>query len=87
VAQARALLPGLTSASVVARRAGLRELTPDARAYLGPTHIDGLYVASGFSGHGFMHAPYTGRVMAELITRGTSPIDLTALRPERFATG
>jgi sarcosine oxidase subunit beta len=44
-------------------------------------------VATGFSGHGFQHAPVTGRLLAEMATGAARTIDVHALRPERFAEG
>lgn len=66
---------------------GLYEVTPDANPILGrhpdlPTYID----ISGFSGHGIMHAPATGMLIAEEILDGRAhslPID--DLRITRFA--
>lgn len=43
---------------------------------------------AGFSGHGFMHGPIAGQLMAELITQGrASTVDVAALSLERFARG
>ena len=50
--------------------------------------IDGLYVAVGFSGHGFKLAPMIGLTMAELITQGrATTIDISMLGLGRFAEG
>jgi sarcosine oxidase subunit beta len=50
--------------------------------------VGGLYLACGFSGHGFQHSPATGRLMAELILDGrTTGIDITPVSVRRFATG
>jgi sarcosine oxidase subunit beta len=44
-------------------------------------------VIAGFSGHGFMHAPIAGQLLAELLLDGhTSTLDITPLAPARFAT-
>ena len=67
--------------------AGLYEVTPDHMPVLGrhpdlPNYVD----ASGFSGHGVMHAPATGLLMAEEILDGRAlTIDIDALRITRFA--
>ena len=46
---------------------GLYEVTPDHHAVVGPAPgVPGFFVASGFSGHGIMHAPAAGRAVAEL---------------------
>jgi len=82
-------LPALESARIRRGWAGLREMTPDELAIVGPVlGIEGFLVAAGFSGHGFMHAPAIGKVMAELILDGkASTIDISALSLDRFRTG
>ena len=68
--------------------AGLYDVSPDDHAILGRTDVEGFYVATGFSGHGFQHSPATGRLMAELLLTGrTTGIDITPLGIGRFATG
>jgi sarcosine oxidase subunit beta len=69
--------------------AGLYEMTPDHHAVLGPaTEVPGFFLANGFSGHGVMHSPATGKILADLILNGTSSlIDTCALSVERFAEG
>jgi sarcosine oxidase subunit beta len=84
-------LPCLEEAEVNPRRAwaGLYEVTPDHHPVLGPVEqVPGLYLANGFSGHGVMHSPATGRILADLILRGQC--DLLDTRPlglDRFAAG
>jgi len=69
-------------------RAGLYENTPDHHAVLGECETEGLYFANGFSGHGVMHSPATGRALAEIILDGkASFLDVSCLRLERFAKG
>jgi sarcosine oxidase, subunit beta len=70
-------------------RAGLYENTPDHHAILGGCEeVKGLYFANGFSGHGVMHSPATGRALAEIIFDGeASFLDVSCLRLERFKTG
>ena len=69
-------------------RAGLYENTPDHHAILGGCGIDGLYFANGFSGHGVMHSPATGRALAEIILDGKATfLDVSCLSLERFAKG
>ncbi len=69
--------------------AGLYEMTPDHYPILGPVpEVPGFYLANGFSGHGVMHSPATGKVMSDLILQGhTDLIDATALNLARFAEG
>ena len=50
--------------------------------------IDGLYVATAFSGSGFKIAPAVGMCMAELITEGRAKtVDIEAFSLRRFALG
>jgi sarcosine oxidase subunit beta len=69
--------------------AGLYEMTPDHHAILGPVpQVPGLFLANGFSGHGVMHSPATGKILADLILNGTSSlVDTRVLSVERFAEG
>jgi sarcosine oxidase subunit beta len=63
---------------------GYYEVTPDDKAILGEDpRLGGLFHASGFSGHGIMHAPAAGRAIADLVSGGDSPFDLSgfALAP------
>jgi sarcosine oxidase subunit beta len=68
---------------------GLYEVSPDRHALLGAHPACGnLYLANGSSGHGVMHAPALGHLLAELMTDGrASALDVAPLRPERFAEG
>ncbi len=77
--------PLLGEAPITHTWAGLREMTPDDHGVVGelPDH-PGLFVAAGFSGHGFMQAPAVGLVMAALATGSPSPVDASALHPGRF---
>ncbi|MBS1793046.1 MAG: FAD-binding oxidoreductase [Acidobacteria bacterium] len=69
-------------------RAGLYENTPDHHAILGGCALGGLYFANGFSGHGVMHSPATGRALAEIILDGrASFLDVSCLSFDRFAKG
>jgi len=70
--------------------AGLYEMSPDHHSIIGPApEVEGFFCANGFSGHGVMHAPATGKILADLITEGkTSVVDnVEALSPARFAKG
>ncbi len=81
-------LPLLERAGVVSRWAGLYEVTPDAHPILGPTPLGGFYLVTGFSGHGFMHGPICGKLLAEMILDGeASTVDVSMLDYNRFAEG
>ncbi|MBZ5604070.1 MAG: FAD-binding oxidoreductase [Acidobacteriia bacterium] len=83
--------PVLEEAAVNPSRAwaGLYEMTPDHHPILGAIpQVAGFYVATGFSGHGVMHSPATGKIMADLILKGsTDMIDAKLLDHARFAEG
>jgi sarcosine oxidase subunit beta len=69
-------------------RAGHYEITPDHHAILGGCRVEGLYFACGFSGHGVMHSPATGRALAEIILDGkASFLDVSCLSLDRFERG
>jgi sarcosine oxidase subunit beta len=74
---------------VGACRAGLYEMSPDRHALLGPAPgCENLLLINGSSGHGVMHAPALGQLLAELMSGGSaSSLDISALRPSRFAEG
>ncbi|MGA3204293.1 MAG: FAD-dependent oxidoreductase [Bryobacteraceae bacterium] len=69
--------------------AGLYEMTPDHHPVLGEAPgVGGFYFANGFSGHGVMHSPATGKILADLILKGTTDlIDARLLNYARFAEG
>ena len=70
-------------------RAGLYEMTPDHHAIIGPApNVRGLFLANGFSGHGVMHSPATGRIISDLILhKETRLLDIKQLGVERFVEG
>ena len=82
-------LPMLADAEVVAEWAGLYEVTPDDQPIIGRLPaVDGLSVCAGFSGHGLMHGPAAGLLMAEEILDGRArTIDIDSLRWARFEAG
>ncbi len=69
--------------------AGLYEMTPDHHPILGESSdVPGFFFANGFSGHGVMHAPATGKILSDLILQGkTDLIDASLLNFSRFAEG
>jgi len=81
-------LPLLENVGLASRLAGLYEVTPDAHPIFGKTPIDGYYIVSGFSGHGFMHGPIAGKLMAEIIIDGrATTLDISMLDYARFDEG
>jgi sarcosine oxidase subunit beta len=83
-------VPALREVAVDAERAwgGLYEISPDKHAILGRAEgCENLWLANGSSGHGVMHAPALGLLLAEMIAGKPPSLDASALRPSRFAEG
>lgn len=84
-------VPVFESLAVNPKRAwaGLYEMTPDHHPILGEApSVPGFFLANGFSGHGVMHAPATGKILSDLIlTEKTGLIDARLLDLARFAEG
>jgi glycine/D-amino acid oxidase-like deaminating enzyme len=58
---------------------GYYEVSPDEKAILGwDPRVSGLLHATGFSGHGVMHAPATGRIVTDLILGRPTIADVKA---------
>lgn len=83
------VFPPIEEASVEHSWVGLYEMTPDRHPIIGEAPgVEGLYLANGFSGHGFQHAPVVGKLLAELVVEGrTTTVDISGLGLERFAAG
>ena len=81
-------MPLVEKASRAAHWAGLYEVTPDAHPIYGETEVKGFFLCTGFSGHGFMHGPISGKLMSEFILDGTfSSVDVSMLDLHRFKEG
>jgi sarcosine oxidase subunit beta len=81
-------VPATEHCSLSSPDAGLYELTPDSNPIVSEIpDVKGLYCCSGFAGHGFMHAPAIGELMAELITKGKTSLDISSYNIDRFAKG
>jgi sarcosine oxidase subunit beta len=81
-------MPLLEQAGLAHHWAGLYEMTPDAHPLLGRLlPLSNAYIVAGFSGHGFMHGPVAGKLLAELILDGRTAtlLDIAALDPLRFS--
>jgi len=89
IAQRR--VPVLRRATIDPRAcwAGLYEMSPDKHAVLGRAPgCENLFLVNGSSGHGVMHAPALGQLLAEIMSDGAATsLDVTPLRPSRFAEG
>lgn len=87
---ARERVPALREVAVAPSQAwgGLYEMSPDKHAILGRAQgCENLWLANGSSGHGVMHSPSLGLLLAEMIAGKPPSLDASALRPSRFAEG
>ena len=84
-------VPSFENVAVNPKRAwaGLYEMTPDHHPVLGEApQAPGFFLANGFSGHGVMHAPATGKILSDLILTGKCAlVDTSLLGLARFAEG
>jgi sarcosine oxidase subunit beta len=82
-------LPVLERARLANRWAGLYEVSPDAHPILGRVpQLEGFFCINGFSGHGFMHGPVCGLLLAEEILDGKAhTLDISSLYIDRFREG
>ena len=79
-------MPMLGNIGIITRQAGLYEMTPDAHPIIGSTPVDGFYLLTGFSGHGFMQGPVCGKLMAEILIDGEAyTVDISKLDYNRFS--
>jgi sarcosine oxidase subunit beta len=83
------VFPPLEAADLRHRWAGLYEMTPDRHPIIGEApDVAALYLANGFSGHGFQHAPVVGKLLAEMILEGEPrTVDVSSLGLDRFSHG
>ena len=78
--------PPLANASIRRAWAGLYEVTPDANPIIGEAaELPGFFLATGFSGHGFMHGPIVGELLADLILQRQPQIDISCFSLDRFS--
>ena len=82
-------VPLMEEAQYSSGYAGLYTNTPDSHPVIDRVEgIEGLYVCTGFSGHGFKLSPVVGVIMAELVLDGrTTTIEVSPLRMSRFREG
>ena len=82
-------IPAMADAELAAGYAGLYTQTPDSHPVIDRVDgVDGLYICTGFSGHGFKLSPAVGLVVSELVLDGEArAIDISPLRMSRFAEG
>lgn len=79
------LAPELARATLGEVRVGFRPLTADGIPVLGvPARNPNLYFATGHGGYGLEVGPYSGALVADLVTGASVPLDLTPFGPDRF---
>jgi len=82
------LLPPLKDLNIVRQWSGLYNYSPDKQPiYDQVPEVEGMYLAAGYSGHGFMLGPVTGIGMAEMILGLEPSIDISMLNFNRFEKG
>ena len=82
------LIPVLSSVRVVRQWSGSYTMSPDLQPILGEhPQLKGYYMSVGFSGHGFMLAPITGRMLAAYIMEGRTLLPIEKLSITRFERG
>ena len=79
-------IPQLRGFQVHSNISGAYDVTPDFHPIVGwAPAVEGLYLAMGFSGHGLKLSPGIGEAVAAMVLEREPPIDISALRYERFA--
>jgi sarcosine oxidase subunit beta len=77
--------PDLRKAKIIRTWAGFIDICADGVPVLGKTEeVPGLIIACAFTGHGFGISPAVGYCLSELVTTGETPVDISALRYDRF---
>lgn len=80
--------PVFAKAKVAQTWGGYIDITPDAIPVISAVDsLPGLYIATGFSGHGFGIAPAAGRLMADILMQRRPVVDPTPFRFPRFSDG
>ena len=85
---AAVIIPALAEVPIVETWAGMIDVMPDVVPVMDAApRPEGLYIATGFSGHGFGFGPGAARVMADLATGRKPAHDLHRFRFSRFSDG
>ena len=79
------LVPSLEGAAIVETWSGLRPGTPDGLPIIGPTDVDGLFIATGHYRNGILLAPATAKCIREWIVEGKTSSPVENFSPMRFA--
>lgn len=79
------LVPRINDLDVINGWAGIQTHTPDKSPLVGPTPVEGFWIATGFSGHGIQKSPIVGMALADLLVEGeTDVVDVDHFRLDRF---
>ncbi len=88
LAKLKAAIPSFASATIAQEWAGLIDTMPDVIPVISPLPgIDGLIIATGFSGHGFGIGPGAGRLVADMVSGETPVVDPLPFHISRFSDG
>jgi glycine/D-amino acid oxidase-like deaminating enzyme len=79
------IFPGLRELPVDAAWAGLRPWLPGHLPAIGPSTVDGLWIATGHEGSGVALGPVTGRLIAQLYAGEAPVVDPAPFAADRFA--
>ncbi|WP_395068151.1 NAD(P)/FAD-dependent oxidoreductase [Paraburkholderia silvatlantica] len=83
-----AAFPQLSAARIAQRWAGYIDVTPDAIPIISNVaRVPGLFIGTGFSGHGFGIGPGAGKLMADIVHNDEPLVDTHAFRLSRFSDG
>jgi glycine oxidase len=80
------MVPALGAAPVVETWCGLRPDTPDHLPILGPSDVEGLWLATGHYRNGILLAPATARALGEWIVEGRTSLPVEPFSPLRFVS-
>jgi glycine oxidase len=78
------LVPALADAAVTRAWSGLRPYTRDELPLLGPTDVEGLFLATAHFRNGVLLAPVTGEIVAALVMKEKAPYEIAAFAPSRL---
>ena len=90
VAVGKQKIPAFNNCSIdiASSWAGYYEVSPDEHLILGRAEsLNNFYYACGSSGHGVMHSPAIGELLANIICGKPNEIDINILSPKRFSSG
>ena len=76
--------PAFEKTRLIRAYAGLRPASPDGKPIISPTHVKGLFVASGHEGNGIGLSLVTGKLVSQMLTGGEPILDISPLHIDRF---